>query len=109
MESSDMLDVVHYLFEEDMRYSTGEEAEAVSKTRETFYRDMYDYDYKYAYNSPKQSSSKYKTASTGDFDDITPYDPNIKQKPKPFIPATQFDADSGLPLSGNGLLEPPLR
>jgi hypothetical protein len=110
MESSDMLDVVHYLFEEDMRYSTGEEAEAVSKTRETFYRDLYGYDYKYVYNSPKQNSNRKASSAGGfDFDDITPYDPNIKQKPKPFIPATQFDADSGLPLSGNGLLEPPLR
>jgi hypothetical protein len=106
-----MLDVVHYLFEQDMRYSSAEEAESVSKTRESLYVSMYDYEYKFKYRgqSNKSSGNGYKTASNGDFDDITPYDPNIKQKPKPFIPATQFDADSGLPLSGNGLLEPPLR
>lgn len=101
-----MLDVIHYLFEEDMRYSSGEQADAVSKTREIIYKQLYDVDYIF-----KSSSSRSGFNSGGnfnDFDNIQPFDPK-KNVTKPFIPATEFDADSGMPLSGSGLLEPPLK
>ncbi len=106
MEASDMLDVIHYLFEEDLRYSSGEQADAVSKTREIVYKQLYDVDY------------IFKASATGgrrvggsnsfyDFDNIQLFDPKNKVT-KPYIPPTEFDPDTGIPMSGNGLLEPPL-
>jgi hypothetical protein len=105
MDASDMLDVLHFFFEEDLNYSTGEQAEAVSKIREMIYRDMYGTIYKYAY---KDSSNKTKSFDEDDFglDDVTPYDPTSKQV-KPYFPATEFDAEVGLDF-GLGKLEPPM-
>ena len=106
MEASDMLDVIHYLFEEDMRFSSGEQADAVGKSREILYRQLYDIDYIFA-GSNRSSKAGSKT-SFDDFDNIQPFDPK-KKVTKPYIPPTEFDPDSGLPMSGNGLLEAPLR
>lgn len=99
-----MLDVLHYLFEEDLRYSTGEQAQAVEKTREIIYGQLYETEYifKTTVNTSKASNS------FNDFDNIQPFDPK-KKVTKPFIPATKFDADTGLPLDANSLLEAPLR
>lgn len=106
MEASDMLDVIHYLFEEDLRFSSGEQAEAVGKSREIIYRQLYDTEY--IFKATSSSSSRYRSANSfNDFDDIKPYDPK-KNVTKPFIPATEFDPDTGLPMGGNGLLEAPL-
>ena len=113
MEASDMLDVIHYLFEDDIRFSTAEESDAVTQMREIIYGQWYGYPYIFAgtRSSNAKGNGKYNTASSSfddDFD-LKPYDPNIKQPTKPYIPPTEFDADSGMPLSGSGLLEPPLR
>ena len=106
MEASQMLDVIHYLFEDDMRYSSGEQAEAVGKSREILYRQLYDVEYLFAGSS--RSSRVGSKTSFDDFDNLQPFDPK-KKVTKPYIPPTQFDPDSGLPMSGSGLLEPPLR
>lgn len=105
MEASDMLDVIHYLFEEDLRFSTGEQAEAVGKSREIIYKQLYDIDY--IFSGSNRSSRARSGSSFDDFDNIQPFDPK-KKVTKPYIPPTQFDPDSGLPMSGNGLLEAPL-
>jgi len=107
MEASDMLDVIHYLFEEDMRYSSGEQAEAVEKSREIIYKQLYNVDYLFSGNSSRSSRNANNGGSFNDFDDIQPFDPK-KKVTKPYIPPTQFDPDTGLPMSGNGLLEAPL-
>ncbi len=106
MEASQMLDVIHYLFEDDMRYSSGEQAEAVGKSREILYRQLYDVEYIFA-GSSRSSRSGNNSNSFDDFDNLQPFDPK-KKVTKPYIPPTQFDPDSGLPMSGNGLLEAPL-
>jgi hypothetical protein len=105
MEASDMLDVIHYIFEEDMRYSSGEQAEAVEKSREMLYRQLYDVEY--IFSGSYRSSRSNSKQSYDDFDNLQPFDPK-KKVTKPYIPPTQFDPDSGLPMSGNGLLEAPL-
>lgn len=99
MESSDLLDVLHYLFEEDLRVSSGEEAKAVEESRKLIYGNLYNRPYKYA------RTSGGATASQGDsFDDFAPITPYAPSKTKPFIPPTDFDPDSGIP----GLIEPTL-
>jgi hypothetical protein len=108
MEASDMLDVIHYLFEEDMRYSSGEQAEAVGKSREIIYRQLYDVEYLFSGSTSKSSKYANSSGSFNDFDNIQPFDPKKKRATKPYIPPTQFDPDTGIPMSGNGLLEAPL-
>jgi len=99
MDASDMLDVVHYIFEEDMRFSSAEESKAVDSIRVSLYRDFYETEYKYA---AKGSSNSQKFDGTyDDFSSVTPYAPG---KTKPYIPPTEFDPDMGLP----GLIEPPI-
>ena len=105
MEASDMLDVIHYLFEEDMRFSSGEQAEAVGKSREILYKQLYDVEY--IFSAASKSSRSDGRQSFDDFDNLEPFDPK-KKVTKPYIPPTQFDPDSGLPMTGNGLLESPL-
>jgi hypothetical protein len=102
MDASDMLDVLHYYFEEDSRYSTAEEAEAVSDMRLSLYRQMYDVQYKYAVKT-KSSSSRNTYASGTDFNDL-PFDETDMQV-KPFVPTT-FDPEKGV--DSNGVLDGPL-
>jgi hypothetical protein len=84
MELRDMLDVVHYFFEEDSRYSSAEEAEAVSSVRSALYGDMYGTSYRYGIKSKNGKSSAGDTYS--DPDEV-----------KPYIPPTQFDANAANP------------
>lgn len=90
MEMSQMLDVVHYFFEEDSRFSTAEEAQAVSEMRATIYGALYGTTYKYRIKS--SNNERAGEYGTGDV--------------KPYIPPTEFDADTGMPL-GN-VLDAPL-
>lgn len=108
MEMSEMLDVMHYIFEEDMTFSTGEQADAQTAIRKSLYKELYHKDYKY-----NRGSGKKNTASG--FDDIdglmeeepvVPVDPlNESKKAKAYTPATQVNAESSLPF-GNVLDAP---
>ena len=97
-----MLDVLHYYFEEDSRYSTAEEAEATSDLRLSLYRQMYDVQYKYAVKT-KSSASKNTYSGGTDFNDF-PFDEEDLQV-KPFVPTT-FDPAAGV--DSNGVLDGPL-
>jgi hypothetical protein len=94
MEMRDMLDVVHYLFEEDSRYSSAEEAESVSAIRTSIYGRLYGTTYKY----------KVKSKSSGNDMNYSFSDPN---EVKPYIPPTEFDPESADPFGG--LLDAPIR
>jgi hypothetical protein len=107
MEATEMLDVIHYFFEDDLVVSTSEQQQVRSDTRSSVYRTLYGTTYGYAIKSSSNSSSNMFAADgtsipTDGFygdDDITPFDPtNNTPKPvKPFVPATDVDADSPLP------------
>jgi len=93
MEAADMLDVLHFFFEEDHRYSTFEEAEYKDVFRSKIYKDMYNVDYAY-YSERKEEGVK-------DFDDsaieepeevedpIQPFSPRVKQA-KAYVPPTEL-------------------
>lgn len=75
-----MVDVLHYLFESDNDYQTGEQAEAQSKFREGLYKELYNQDYKYGY---KSSSNKNQYINNDvDFDEPVQADAPVK----PFNP-----------------------
>jgi hypothetical protein len=85
-----MLDVVHYFFEQDSRFVSAEEAEVVSALRSRIYSSLYDTVYRY----PIKTSFSGQNQSFGDENSL-----------KPYIPPTDFDADSPLPF-GNVLDAP---
>jgi hypothetical protein len=91
MEASQMVDVIHYYFDEDMRYGSLEGAQLHSSVREQIFGAMYGYDYKY-------TLGKNRTVDT---------DGNEHLTVKPYIPATEFDPDSADPFGG--VLDAPIR
>jgi hypothetical protein len=105
MESRDMLDVVHYFFEEDLYASNAEELEAKNKIRTLVYRDMYNKPYNYGVSKSEQSYN-YDTANDGfvGATDDAISDP-LKPPVIPYTPTTEFNADSPMPFGK--LLDPP--
>lgn len=77
-----MLDVVHYFFEEDARYSSAEEAEAVTRMRSQIYSGLYGTTYKYAVKT------NVSPGASGSVDDMAL---------KPYVPPTEVDIDSPMP------------
>ena len=81
LDSADMVDVIHYFFDEDMRYASYESALMHSKLREQIYGSLYEKHYKYAM---KDSSSGSGSSSMDD-------------EIKPYVPPTEFDPESSNP------------
>jgi hypothetical protein len=107
LEASEMLDVIHALFEEDNMAQSAEEFEARGKMRNALYRDLYGRTIRYgaATNDTTSDISEDPEESLLD-DDLTmdsgvnAFDPlkrEVKEPPKPYIPPTQFDPDGALP------------
>jgi hypothetical protein len=105
LASSDLVDVLHYLFEEDMFVATGEEADHKSKVRTTLYEEFYNKTYAYKTNSSgsSMSGSSYADGTllpplNDDFEEeLEPFDASKPSKPKPYIPPTNFNPESVLP------------
>jgi hypothetical protein len=108
LEMADMLDVVHFFFEEDLKVSSEEEAQAKSQIRSVLYRDLYKQTYKYGVKGKGQSynysNDTYPSDGFLGKDETVP-DP-IKPPTKPFVPATDFNSDSPLPFGQ--IVDPPL-
>jgi len=112
LSAGDMVDVLHYMFEEDsLRIASGEQAEAQSKIRENLYRTLYNMEYKYKYSMNSAKNGGYRTASgeTGidrplDDDIPTPVDPVAKRKS--YTPATSFNPEESRPFGD--ILDAPL-
>lgn len=112
MPATDMLDVIHYFFEDDLNYSTPEQAEARDKMRSSLYGQLYQTTYKYATGANSKG-----TATVKDFDieeEIKPV--NLKERsvdsfnpaipPKPYVAPTPIGTNSARPF-GN-ILDAPL-
>ncbi len=97
-----MVDVLHYTLEEDMRYSSAEQADAVASTRTQIYL-MYNKTYKYGSKS-SDSSRQYISPGTSNDLDLDPM--MAQQESKPYIPPTQLNPDSSVPFGTN--LDSPL-
>jgi hypothetical protein len=86
---ADMLDVVHYLLEEDSVPASGDQAEARSQFRTRVYADFYDREYKFPIN--KQQSTSDSIGGTGTSvipSDGRPMGTNQGMVHKPYIPPT---------------------
>lgn len=75
-----MVDVLHYLFEADHDYSTGEQAEAQSNFRTSIYKELYSKEYKYGYKGSKKQNQM--DPSVIDFDEPVESEAPVK----PFNP-----------------------
>ena len=104
LSSSEMLDVIHVLFEEDFTSAvSGEHIDAKNKIRKIMYREFYDKTYAYG-GSSNENSGDFENAPM-DYSDITPFDP-AKAAVKPFVPATDINENSPKPFGK--LLDGPL-
>lgn len=104
LDASDMLDVLHFFFEESINFSTAEQAKSVDSIRTKIYSDMYNKTYKYG----SGTGSGFNTNSASDFDfeeenpepvqeEVNPFNPRHKVPAKAFVPATDFSEDDDNP------------
>lgn len=105
LDSSDMLDVLHYMFEKDMDSSTYEQAEAKDQTRIRLYETLYDKEYKYAATKASNraddlSGLDLPEDDTSGLDDVVPFDPLKPKDIKPYTPPTKFNPAAVNPFSG---------
>ena len=106
-----MLDVLHYFFEEDLFYSSVEQAEGRDSSRVAIYQDFYNSSYAYSAGSSSTAGGQGFTKNFDDYEfvseekekKIVPFDPLQKQKVvKPFIRPTTVNAAADQPF-GNTL------
>lgn len=89
LDSRDLVDVLHYMFEDDTAYATAEQAEARSTIRELLYRDLYNKTYKYAYSGKSGTGTTTGSQRLAEFDIPDAVQDDIKQRPEPKKQATK--------------------
>lgn len=106
MSANDMLDVFHYFLEEDLNFSTAEQAEARDKTRASVYRNLYNREYKFG-KQGGTAGRTYVSENVGQPEEapIEPFSPAAKQT-KPYTAPTQFNPDAARPFGS--ILDEPL-
>ena len=97
-----MLDVIHYLFEEDMRFSTGEEAQGQSKLRTELY-SLYGKEYRYGSSS---SGTTYGGRAYVPSDGVDSFEASPVDVRKPYVAPTKFNPESANPFGS--VLDAPL-
>lgn len=95
LDLADMLDVIHYFYEEDLNFFTIEHAKMAEVRRVAIYKHLYNVDYKYG------SGAASSGVANGGFDgeDLEPFDPS-NAPVKSYFPPTEMDADSSSPFGG---------
>jgi hypothetical protein len=103
-----MIDVLHFLFEEDSVVSSAEKAEAKESVRVRIYEDMYGVEYEFKAARAAASGLDNIDPPFGDEDEAPiPVDPFAKSGyVKPYTPATDFDPDALKPFGS--VLDAPL-
>lgn len=110
LDSSDLMDVIHYIFEEDLAATSAEEIEAKDSYRSTMYEGLYGVRYKYV-KSAKRSATNYDLLDdpvNDSFEDSETEKeaPAYKKPPKPYVPPTNFNPDLVNPFAGSRLDAP---
>ena len=114
MPVSDMLDVMHHLFEEDNAYTSEAHMESKLKMREVLYESLYGEKFKYKYTKKTSNTDRpyVPPSASQDFGDygveeLNPFNPKEQapEPPKPFIEPTPFNPDADMPF-GNALDAP---
>ena len=104
LEASDMLDVLHYFFEESVNFSTAEQAKSSDQLRTKLYKDLYNRHYKYASKPSTGFTARdgmdFEEENPEQVEEIKPFNPRHKEPTKAFVPATQLGDDDINPFSG---------
>lgn len=123
LDACDMVDAIHYLFEQEHEYTSEDHRKQKLTVREHLYRDLYDREVAVQYKEQQSNTSLITPEVPKDFDygarlkdriqsDIgsdIPFDPKKNQPkppPKPRIAPTKFNPDAARPFGM--LLDPPL-
>jgi len=100
-----MMDVLHYMYEEDLQFSTEGELRVRSSVRESVY-SFYgrEYPYKFVSQTPRSSSDRAyidheDSVIDPPADTMKPFDPRAEPV-KAYVPATDFDPTSDNPFAG---------
>jgi hypothetical protein len=107
MEASDMLDVIHYLFEKDATVNSQEEYDTKNSVRDVIYETVYKRKFAYSTKGSRDFSSNSQAGNPEPFDEFDNYVPNTSNNVKPYVPPTNFNPDSDNPF-GSVLREGPL-
>jgi hypothetical protein len=102
LEARDMLDVIHYLFEDSAIAFSAEHFESRNNVRNIVYPSMYGTPYKYG-----DKSSNGGDYGFDDLDEPVNFSPDIQTETKPYFPPTDFNPDAANPFGG-ALREAPL-
>lgn len=97
-----MLDVFHYLFEDDMRFSTGDEAKAQEALRKELYR-LYGKEYQYGSSG---SGETYGGRAYISSDSVEDFDSQPSGVRKPYVAPTNFNPEAANPFGS--VLDAPL-
>lgn len=106
-----MLDVVHYFFEEDHRYSTFEEASFKDQFRSSIFKNLYDSNYAFGSTDGSETTdyrsgqidSELSAEATPEI--IEPFNPRAKNV-KGYVPPTNLNENSSKPFGS--ILDEPL-
>lgn len=106
LEASDMLDVLHFMMEEDMLTEFGE---AKSDMRILIWRELYGTEYPTEYRFKKKSTSgrfpgAHSAGGDNPYGDLSPVDPTMESKA--YVPPTPQSNDLSNPF--DGVLDAPL-
>jgi hypothetical protein len=107
MEVSDMLDVIHYLFEEDAIVTSEAEFDTKNSARDVIYETVYNRKFAYSTKNSKDFNAADGQYSSEPFDKEGNYIPSKTNNVKPYVPPTNFNPDSDNPF-GSVLREGPL-
>jgi hypothetical protein len=94
MDAADMLDVIHYIYEEDINYLSQEHAQMVESRRIAIWNTLYSSTYRYTV------FKKGDDYIDGEVADFTPFDPTQRKNVKPYFPPTDFSGDDNDPFGG---------
>lgn len=96
LDTEEMLDVIHFLMEEDLASYSMEHMQAKDSTRTTLYKNLYNTEYKYK----MQKTSKNAGGDNWDIPQEFMVDEDSSVV-KPYVPPTDFNPDSFLPFGSD--------
>lgn len=102
-----MLDVLHYLFEKDTDFVSGEHMQSKTNSRQVIYKHVYKRDFKYAYGGTSQTGTYDDSFEDKYLNDEFLRNAVSSEEVKPYVPPTNFDPDAANPFQGT-LRERPL-
>jgi hypothetical protein len=109
---ADLLDALHYMFEDDLAPSTGEQQEARMANRERIYTQLYENpSYEWAVKDKQRSGDDFSSAAprvtTAAGQTVLPGMPDVPEYThKDYIPPTDFNPDAAKPFGD--VLDAPL-